>query len=124
MRPLPPVAIARCSSYEDDISGTLAKMFDQLGLNKTVANKTITIKLNLTGSPGLRFQGKPLGVTHYSHPKTLAAMIAQLDRAGARRIRMVESCWATRRSSRRVHARFGLECAISAVGCNSGQGRV
>ena len=93
--PTAPVAIARCPSYEDDISGTLAKMFDQLGLNKTVANKTITIKLNLTGSPGLRFQGKPLGVTHYSHPKTLAAMIGQLDRAGARRIRMVESCWAS-----------------------------
>src|SRR5688572_6886891 len=78
--PAPPVAIARCSSYNDDISGTIARMFDQLGLNRTVANKTITIKLNLTGSPGLRFQGKPLGVTHYSHPKTLAAMIGQLDR--------------------------------------------
>lgn len=93
--PTAPVAVARCSSYEDDLLGTLAKMFDQLGLNKTVANKTITIKLNLTGSPGLRFQGKPLGVTHYSHPKTLAAIIGQLDRAGARRILMVESCWAS-----------------------------
>ena len=93
--PAPPVAIARCSSYDGDISGALAKMFDQLGLNKAVANKTITIKLNLTGSPGLRFQGKALGVTHYSHPKTLGVMISQLDRAGARRIRMVESCWAS-----------------------------
>ena len=34
-------------------------------------------------------------MTHYSHPKTLGAMIAQLDRAGAKRIRLVESCWAT-----------------------------
>lgn len=93
--PAPPVAISRCASYEDDVAGILATMFDQLGLNKAVSNKTITIKLNLTGSPGLRFQGKPLGVTHYTHPKTLGAMIAQLDRAGAKRIRMVESCWAS-----------------------------
>ncbi len=70
-------------------------MFDQLGLRRVVSGKTITIKLNLTGSPGLRFQGKPLGVTHYTHPKTLAAMIAQLDGAGAKRVRLVESCWAT-----------------------------
>ena len=26
-----------------------------------VANQTITVKLNLTGSPAIRFQGKPLG---------------------------------------------------------------
>lgn len=93
--PAPPVAIARCASYNEDLSAILSRMFDQLSLNKLVANKTITIKLNLTGSPGLRFQGKPLGVTHYTHPKTLSAMMAQLDRAGAKRIRLVESCWGT-----------------------------
>jgi len=93
--PAPPVAIARCTTYDEDLSAVLGTMFDQLGLKKLVSNKTITIKLNLTGSPGLRFQGKPLGVTHYSHPKTVSAMLAQLDRAGAKRIRLVESCWAT-----------------------------
>src|SRR3954453_317306 len=81
--PAPPVAIARCATYNEDVSAVLKTMFDQLGLNKVVSGKTVTIKLNLTGSPGLRFQGKPLGVTHYSHPKTVAAMIAQLDAAGA-----------------------------------------
>jgi uncharacterized protein (DUF362 family) len=93
--PAPPVAIARCASYNEDVPAVLRTMFDQLGLNKVVSGKTITIKLNLTGSPGLRFEGKPLGVTHYSHPKTVGAMIAQLDAAGAKRIRLVESCWAT-----------------------------
>ena len=93
--PAPPVAISRCASYNEDLSSILATLFDQLDLNKAVVNKTVTIKLNLTGSPGLRFQGKPLGVTHYSHPKTVAAMLAQLDRAGAKRIRLVESCWAS-----------------------------
>ncbi len=71
-------------------------MFDQIGgLERIVRNKTVTVKLNLTGSPALRFQGRPLGVTHYSHPKTVGAMAHLMGRAGARRIRFVESCWAT-----------------------------
>jgi len=71
-------------------------MFDQLGgLQRLVANKTVTIKLNLTGSPALRFQGKPLGVTHYSHPKTIGAMLHVMGNAGAKRIRLVESAAAT-----------------------------
>ncbi len=94
--PAPPVSIARCASYEEDLPGILGKMFDRLdGISGRVANKTVTIKLNLTGSPGLRFQGKPLGVTHYTHPKTVGAMVYMLGRAGAKRIRLVESAWAT-----------------------------
>jgi uncharacterized protein (DUF362 family) len=94
--PAPPVAIARCQSYNEDLVPILRGMFDQIGgLKPLVANKTVTIKLNLTGSPGLRFQGKPLGVTHYSHPKTVGAMLHLMGEAGARRIRLVESCWAT-----------------------------
>src|SRR5436190_1304214 len=88
--PAPPVAVARCASYDEDLSSTLSKMFDQIGgAAKIVSNKTVTIKLNLTGSPGLRFQGHPLGVTHYSHPKTIGAMLNVLGRAGAKRIRLV-----------------------------------
>src|SRR5438270_155917 len=84
--PSSPVSVARCSSYNEDITAIVSKMFDQLGgASKLVANKTVTIKLNLTGSPALRFQGKPLGTTHYTHPKTIGAMLNVLDRAGARR---------------------------------------
>jgi uncharacterized protein (DUF362 family) len=90
------VAIARCPSYSEDIAGSLTTMFDQLGgLSRLVANKTVTIKLNLTGSPALRFQGRPLGSTHYVHPQVALALTYALDRAGARRIRFVESCWAS-----------------------------
>src|SRR5579872_4739278 len=71
--PTAPVSIAKCNSYNDDVTATLAAMFDQLGgLERIVKNKTVTVKLNLTGSPGLRLQG----------------------RAGAKRIRFVESGWA------------------------------
>ncbi len=91
-----PVAIARAESYAADLAPALSTMFDQLGgLARLVRGKTVTIKLNLTGSPALRFQGKPLGVTHYTHPK-IAGTVAQLmGKAGARRVRFVESCWAS-----------------------------
>lgn len=94
--PAGPVAIARCNSYREDIAAKLAGMLDQLGgIGRLVSGKTVTIKLNLTGSPGLRFQGKPLGVTHYTHPSVVGATAHVLARAGARRIRFVESCWGT-----------------------------
>jgi uncharacterized protein (DUF362 family) len=94
--PTAPVAIARCASYDEDIAGVMRGMFDSLGgLAPLVRNKTVTVKLNLTGSPALRFQGRPLGVTHYTHPATATAMAHLLIDAGARRVRFVESCWAT-----------------------------
>jgi uncharacterized protein (DUF362 family) len=94
--PTAPVAIARCRTYDGDLAGELSGMFDQLGgLGRIVKNKTVTIKVNLTGSPGLRFQGKPLGLTHYTHPKMAGAMAYLLERSGARRVRFVESCWGT-----------------------------
>jgi len=94
--PAKTVAVAKCASYDEDLTPVFSTMFDQLGgLGRLVNNKTVTIKLNLTGSPALRFQGLPLGSTHYTHPTTLMAMVHLLDSAGARRIRLVESCWAT-----------------------------
>lgn len=94
--PTAPVAIARCQSYSEDLATVMRGMFDQLGgLAPLVRNKTVTVKLNLTGSPALRMQGKPLGITHYTHPRTAMAMAHLLREAGARRIRFVESCWAT-----------------------------
>lgn len=95
-RSIPPVAIARCQSYGPEMAAALSTMFDQLGgLPRLVKQKTVTVKLNLTGNPGLRFQGRPLGVTHYTHPKMAGALAHLLDAAGAKRIRFVESCWAT-----------------------------
>ena len=93
--PAAPVSIAKCSSYDADVAATLATMFDQIGgLERIVKGKTVTVKLNLTGSPGYRFQGRPLGVTHYTHPKLVSAAAYLMGRAGATRIRFVESGWA------------------------------
>lgn len=94
--PAPPVAVAKCPSYNEDLNAVLAKMFDQIGgLDRLVRGKTVTVKLNLTGSPGDRLEGRPPSVTHFSHPKMAGSVVHLLGRAGARRIRFVESCWAT-----------------------------
>ncbi|MBI2685457.1 MAG: DUF362 domain-containing protein [Acidobacteria bacterium] len=94
--PLRPVVIAKADSYSTGLVGTLRVMFDQLGgLAPKVRNKTVTIKLNLTGSPALKFEGKALSLTHYSHPRMAGALAHLLNEAGATRIRFVESCWGT-----------------------------
>jgi uncharacterized protein (DUF362 family) len=94
--PTAPVAIAKCPSYAEDQAALLDRMFDQLGgLGRLVKGKTVTVKVNLTGSPALKLQGKPLGVTHYTHPKQIQAFAFLAHRAGARRVRFVESAWAT-----------------------------
>jgi uncharacterized protein (DUF362 family) len=94
--PAAPVSIAKCASYDEDVTAKLAAMFDQLGgIEKLVRNKTVTVKVNMTGSPGQRVQGRAPAITHYTHPKLLGAAAYLMGRAGAKRIRFVESSWAT-----------------------------
>jgi len=94
--PVSPVSIAKCASYDEDVTAKLGTMFDQLGgLSRLVRNKTVTVKLNMTGGPGNRLQGLAPAMTHYVHPKVIAATAYHLSRAGAKRIRFVESPWAS-----------------------------
>src|SRR5579863_4479798 len=93
--PAAPVSIARCASYDEDVTATLGQMFSQLGgLEKLVRNKTVTIKLNMTGAPSQKVNGLAPALTHYVHPKLVGAAAYHLGRAGATRIRFVESPWA------------------------------
>jgi uncharacterized protein (DUF362 family) len=94
--PVAPVSIAKCASYDEDVTAKLGVLFDQLGgLGGLVRGKTVTIKLNMTGSPAQRLQGLAPALTHYTHPKVVGAVAYHLGKAGARRIRFVESAWAT-----------------------------
>ena len=61
--PSSPVSIARCKTYSPcELVPVMQKMFDQLGgLERLVKNKTVAVKINLTGSPrqgqlGVRFE--------------------------------------------------------------------
>ncbi len=90
------VSIARDLSYDSDLTAPLSKMFDQIGgLGRIVNGKTVTIKLNLTGPPSSRVGGKPPALTHYTHPKVAGTVAHLMSQAGARRIRFVESAWAS-----------------------------
>ena len=91
------VALARCKTYDPgEVTPALRKMFDQLGgLGPLVNGKTVAIKINLTGSPTYRLGHEALENTHYTHPAVIAATVQLLGLAGARRIRVLESPWAT-----------------------------
>ena len=90
--PSAPVAIAKAASYNDDVTVQLKTMFDRLGgIEKLVKNKTVTVKLNLTGAPTNRLDGRPPQFTHWAHPAVAGAAAYLFDRAGAKRVRFVES---------------------------------
>jgi uncharacterized protein (DUF362 family) len=90
--PTAPVAVAKCTTYGPEVVTTLATMFDQIGgLRKLVAGKTVAVKVNTTGSSSMRYNGIPQGQTYWVHPEVVSATIHLLGKAGAKRIRLVES---------------------------------
>ncbi len=97
MAPTAPVALAKCKTYRPaELMSTLDRMFDQLGgLTRIVRGKTVAVKINLTGSPTYRVGYLPLGDTHYTNPYVTAAALHLMGRAGARRIRILESPWSS-----------------------------
>jgi uncharacterized protein (DUF362 family) len=86
------VAIVPCRSYGPEVRPALEKCFDLLGgIGSLVKGKTVTVKLNLTGSDFKAFLGKPVGETYMTHWTTAMALGSLLFAAGARRVRFVES---------------------------------
>lgn len=95
--PTAPVSVTTCRSYDTaELLPAMEKLFDRMGgLGRIVKGKTVAIKINLTGSPALRLGYWPLGDTHYTSPQVIAATVHLMGKAGARRIRLLESPWAT-----------------------------
>lgn len=95
--PAAPVAIGACKTYSRaELVATLSRMFDQLGgLERLVNGKTVAVKINLTGSATYRVGYLPLGDTHYTNPHVIAAAVYLMGKAGARRIRVLESPWSS-----------------------------
>jgi uncharacterized protein (DUF362 family) len=90
------VAISKCPTYGAELLPALDRMFDQIGgLTGLVANKTVAIKLNLTGSPNQRLANAPTELAQWVHPDVIGSVVHLLGRAGARRIRLLESPWDT-----------------------------
>ena len=95
--PTAPVSIALCRSYAGSaLLPVMERMFDQLGgLRRLVAGKTVAIKINLTGSPTYRLGHLPAELAHWTHPKVIGTTIHLLGKAGAKRVRLLESGWNT-----------------------------
>lgn len=92
--PAAAVALARCASYGAELLPALTLMFDQIGgLERLVKGKTVAVKVNLTGGSESRVGFLPIGLTTWTHPSVIAATVHLLGRAGARRIRLLESPW-------------------------------
>lgn len=86
------VAIVPCAGYGPEVRTALDQAFDLLGgLGGLVRNKTVTVKINLTGSKFTATLGRPVGESYMTHPATVMAMTAAFFRAGASRVRLIES---------------------------------
>lgn len=95
--PPAPVSLGRCRTYEpSEVAAALSKMFDPLGgIGKLVNRKAVAIKINLPGDPTSLFRGLPVGETHYTHPNVIGVAVQLIGKAGARRIRILESPMST-----------------------------
>jgi uncharacterized protein (DUF362 family) len=90
------VAIVQCRSYGAAVRPALDKCFDLLGgIGSLVKNKTVTVKLNLTGTDFRPFLDRPVGETYMTHLDTALALASALFREGAKRVRFVESTQST-----------------------------
>jgi len=86
------VAIVPCRTYGPEVRPVLEHCFDFLGgIGSLVKNKTVTVKVNLTGSDFRPCLGRPTGETYMTHFTTAMALTSLLVEAGARRVRLVES---------------------------------
>lgn len=87
------VSIVTCRDYAPaGVRGAFDRSFDQLGgLGPLLKDKTVTVKINLTGSNFKAVLDRPVGETYMTHPVTVMAMTAAFFGAGARRVRLVES---------------------------------
>src|SRR5436190_18890520 len=86
------VAIVNCRGYGPEVRAALAQSFDLLGgMGSLVKDKTVTVKINLTGTDFSAFLERPVGETYMTHYATVLALGSLLFSAGARRVRFVES---------------------------------
>ncbi len=108
------VALVRCRSY-NDFSTQLSSAFDHIGgVGKLVRGKTVALKLNLTGNPR-NFPLTP-DLPYRTDGNTVAATVHLLAKAGATRVRLIESFFPAQQDPA-LWARYGLDVnAINNLG--------
>jgi uncharacterized protein (DUF362 family) len=86
------VSIVSCRNYQPGtVDAAFRKGLDLIGgIGSLVKDRTVTVKLNLTGTNFGQFLGRPVSETYMTHPATATALASALFAAGARRVRFVE----------------------------------
>lgn len=86
------VAITACKGYGPEVRAAMSQAFDLLGgIGSLIKDKTVTVKVNLTGTDFRRVFGRPVGESVMTHYSTALALCGLMFEAGARRVRFVES---------------------------------
>jgi uncharacterized protein (DUF362 family) len=86
------VAIASCKGYGPEVAAAMDRCFDQIGgIGSLVKGRTIAVKINLTGTNFTRFMDRHVGETYMTHEATVVALTRALFKAGAKRVRLLES---------------------------------
>jgi uncharacterized protein (DUF362 family) len=86
------VAIVSCKDYGTRVHEAMKEAFDLLGgIGSLVKNKSVTVKLNLTGTNFADVFGLPVGESYMTHYSTVLALTGLLFDGGATRVRLVES---------------------------------
>jgi uncharacterized protein (DUF362 family) len=112
--PASKVALVRCRSYSD-FGTQLTSAFDHIGgIGKLVGGKTVALKLNLTGNPK-NFPLTP-NLPYRTDGNTVATTVHLLAKAGAKRVRIIESFFPAEQDPA-LWARYGLDVkAINNLG--------
>ena len=112
--PASSVAIVRCRDYAN-FQPQLSSAFSQIGgIEKLVRGKTVAIKLNLTGNPA-RFPLTP-NLPYRTDGNTVGNVVALFAKAGAKRIRIIESFFPASQDLG-LWARYGIDVnAINNLG--------
>ncbi|WP_162601303.1 DUF362 domain-containing protein [Occallatibacter savannae] len=85
------VALVSCSDY-GQFEQQLGTALDSIGdVKKLVHGKTVAVKVNLAGDPRVWPSAVPGGEVFRTNPQSVRATISLLVKAGARRIRILES---------------------------------
>jgi len=86
------VAIVSCKGYGPEVRTSLDQAFDLVGgIGSVVKGRTVAIKLNLTGTNFSPYMARSVGETYMTHEATAHALAAALFKAGAKRVRFLES---------------------------------
>lgn len=111
------VAITRCPGYGAAVQPALAKCFDLLGgIGTLVKDKTVTVKINLTGTNFTEFLGRAVGETFMTHFDTALALSTLLFANGAKRVRFVESTTSRAKLEETLHTAAWDVRALEALG--------